>query len=298
VSIAISTRSCEAQLSKTDLFGGLYKKDQNDSKVPIWYNDPMFNPSLSAVLIATLGSEPQVVTLLLDALLERGIPIQRVEVLHTRADGAILQALERLQHTFLEERHYPKILFVPQLLMGSHAPLDDVTTPDEIDAAFRQVYFYLRQHKQANRQIHLGIAGGRKTMTVFALAAAQWVLGSEDAIWHLISPASLVVSKAMHADPDHPIQIIQVPLVYVPPDSAKAQAQRFLDQLTPAERELAYLLLREGVSNAQLASRLSKSPSTIANQLTTLYRKFGEFYHLPTSPDRALFVALLSRYID
>jgi len=39
-----------------------------------------------AVLIATLGTEPQVVTLALDALLSQGVDIARVVVVHTCAD--------------------------------------------------------------------------------------------------------------------------------------------------------------------------------------------------------------------
>lgn len=253
--------------------------------------------SPSAVLMATLGTEPQVVTLMLDALLARHIPIQRVEVIHTHDPQTIQPALNRLTDTFLSSRTYPGVVFVPHVLVGTKGPLSDITTSDEIDSAFRQMYGLLHQHKQAQRTVHLSIAGGRKTMTVFALAAAQWTLTEADAVWHMVSSPTLIQSKALHAPADDPVQIIRVPLTYQPAESAAAQVQRFFNQLTPAEQEIASVLLREGLSNRALAARLNKSPSTVANQLTGLYQKCEAFFHLPSVPDRALFIALLSRYI-
>jgi len=66
--------------------------------------------------------------------------------------------------------------------------------------------------------------------------------------------------------------------------------------LTPAEREVAVLLVREGLSNAALADTLGKSVKTVANQLSSVYVKLGDYFELETSPDRAMLLVLLGRY--
>ncbi len=53
------------------------------------------------VLIATLGSEPQVVTLALDLLREKGHPIGEVIVVHT-AGEAVQAALKVLEEEFAQ----------------------------------------------------------------------------------------------------------------------------------------------------------------------------------------------------
>ena len=118
----------------------------------------------SRILIATLGAEPQVVTLTLDSLLARGERITSVVLVHTTPDNEpVRSSLQSLYREFVVKRSYGnEVLFVPHLLAGTSGPLADIVTPSEIDDAFRSFYVLLRQHKQAGRCIHLCIAGGRK----------------------------------------------------------------------------------------------------------------------------------------
>jgi DNA-binding NarL/FixJ family response regulator len=60
--------------------------------------------------------------------------------------------------------------------------------------------------------------------------------------------------------------------------------------------EVAQLLISEGLSNAALAARLDKSPKTIANQLSSIYAKLGEYFGLPETPDRTSLLVLLGRF--
>jgi CRISPR-associated protein Csx14 len=255
----------------------------------------------SAILIATLGAEPQVVTLTLDSLLARGERIASVIVVHTAPDREpVRSSLRSLHHEFVVERPYgDEILFVPHLLAGASGPLADVVTPSEIDDAFRSLYVLLRQHKQAGRSIHLSIAGGRKTMALFAMAAAQVVFGLEDHVWHLVSDPALVISKRLHTDRPGDIILVPVPVAYwgrLRPDDSSRVHDFIKHVLTPAEREVTELLIREGLSNAALAERLGKSIKTVANQLSSVYVKLGRYFDLPETPDRALLLVLLGSY--
>lgn len=255
---------------------------------------------MSAVFICTLGAAPQVVTLVLDTLIYQQVPITRVEVLHTHAEHEpACSSLKKLQQTFLEQRDYdPQILFIPQLLTNKNGPLTDVVTPQEIDGAFQTIYTIIRQHKQAGRQVHLCIAGGRKTMALFSMAAAQILFDGDDRLWHFVSPPDLLKSGAMHAN--HPDDIVLIPIPITAwgafNEFSENRARAFLNILTPAERDIVLLLVREGLSNALLADRLEKSAKTVANQLSEIYRKLQQHYALPRSPDRTMLLTLLGRY--
>ena len=250
------------------------------------------------IYVATLGAAPQVVTLALDALLARGEKVGRVVVVHTAPDREpVRSSLARLRRDFVLERRYGhRILFTPHTLAGSSGPLPDVTTPDEIDDAFHSLYTLLRQHKQAGRAIHLCIAGGRKTMTLFAMAAAQILFDAQDKVWHLVSSPEFVRSQALHAAHPEQMQLLPVPVVYwrrLPHDDNSRVRDFMVNVLTPAEREVTELLVREGLSNAALAEKLGKSPKTIANQLSSVYAKLGAHFGLSDAPDRTLLLVLL-----
>ena len=138
-----------------------------------------------SILIATLGAEPQVVTLTLDALLARGEVINLVEVVHTDASQSpIFDALKALETVFIVEKFYGQaVRYQPISLRGAGGALQDLTSAAEIETAFHALYSLLRDHKRLHHRIHLCIAGGRKTTTVFAMAAARAVLDSEDHVW-------------------------------------------------------------------------------------------------------------------
>lgn len=247
------------------------------------------------ILVATLGSEPQVVTLTLDALTARGVVINRVVIVHTNPQlPPIDDSLKALHQVFVVERHYQGILYVPHPLTDSQEILSDVTTPHQIEAAFGSLYALLKHHKAVGNSIHLCIAGGRKTMTIFALSVAQAILTTQDAVWHLVSSSNMLQSKAMHANNPTDVQLVQVPFVNLSAENS-ASPQKFLQTLTSAEREIVELLVREGLPNAILAQRLSKSPKTIANQLTGIYLKLQQHFGLSQPPDRATLLVLLGK---
>src|SRR5438128_12125265 len=56
-------------------------------------------------LVATLGGQPQIVTFTLDLLLQRGIPIYEVIVVHPASSPHLQQSLERLYAEFVDDSY-------------------------------------------------------------------------------------------------------------------------------------------------------------------------------------------------
>lgn len=272
-----------------------------------------------ATLVATLGSEPQVITLALDCLRARGHDIGEVVVVHTApTQDPIRISFARLK---AELPHYKSAMppvtfrFVPIERDDGVCP-DDVATERDAGAVFRTLYRAVLHAKRGGRRVHLSVAGGRKVMSVYGMAVAQLLFDEGDCLWHVLSEGKLLAEKRMHPAADDDIVLIPVPVLCwssISPaltlsktddpmqafqvqqawrDAEETQRKReFLERvLTAAERELLTLLAREGLTNQQLACRLHRSPKTVAHQLTNIYAKFTD--HFPvTRADRAVLIA-------
>ncbi|MCX8024649.1 MAG: CRISPR-associated ring nuclease, partial [Thermanaerothrix sp.] len=89
-------------------------------------------------LIATLGTEPQVVTAGLDLLLDRHEPVSRVEVIHTGGNAAIEQAVETLRTAFAQPPYVGRITLNLTPIQDRHGHIiSDVETPNAIQWAFQ-----------------------------------------------------------------------------------------------------------------------------------------------------------------
>ena len=259
--------------------------------------------AMSAVLIATLGAEPQVVSLATYLLLAQHVPLRAVFVLHTDASHPpIGQALPLLCDAFAAQPSWPPLHTVPVQAV-------DALTPQELDCFGEMFFQTLQSQLTQGRQIHLLLAGGRKSMAMVGMSVAQLLLGPHDAIWHLYSDDTLRHSGRMTPTAGDQVQLVAVPLPhpamaspqFTPtaqaPTRAAAlatvealrarQAQQFIASiLTPAERDLAVLVAREVLTAEEMAARLHKSPKTITNQLTTIYSKLESAFGL--QPDRGV----------
>jgi len=162
-------------------------------------------------------------------------------------------------------------------------------------------------------------------MAVYGMVVAQLLFGEEDRVWHMISTSRFTGGeKRMHAGPDERVEMVMAPVLRWA-DAATAaallevddpwqaiQQQQALQQgemarrareflqhwLTKRERELVMLLVQTGLDNAGLARRLGKSERTVANQLTSIYRKFEEWQGTSGSGvgTRGVLVAALRPY--
>src|SRR6266702_1996208 len=133
----------------------------------------VFLPEHTHILLATLGGQPQVVTFTLDLLLRDGFPISEVFVILPKASD------QRLQHS---------------LACLRKQFIDDC-------------YHLIRELKQQRQCIvHLSVTGGRRTMALLAISAAQLNFKHTDHIWHIYTPREFRLradeGAIMHASPD------------------------------------------------------------------------------------------------
>lgn len=291
-----------------------------------------------AVFIATLGNAPQVVTLALDHLLPT-YKFVEVCVIHTDSTpgpqqpqmkfGTMHETVVALDNEFL----YPKLIDSPpqekawrvdyptpdeqyyqftyrrvtihrmEQKPGELAvPVSvyDVETEENSRASFRTIYQIVRRYKEQRAMIQFCIAGGRKSMSVFGMAAAQLLFTAGDKLWHLVSPYPFMHSKKMH-DAGGETHLISIPFISVsavnpvlgqlmtssdPYDIVQAQ-ERFLHLMDLSRKEKflrqldfdQYQILvgvAQGLSNEEIGKRLKKElmAKTVANKLTSIYEEY------------------------
>jgi CRISPR-associated protein Csx14 len=283
---------------------------------------------MGVILIATLGTEAQVVTATLDLLFQRGVWIEEVIALHTALSDSpdeltspIGSAVELLSEAFRTSPYHGRVrLTLVPFLDRFGKPLQDVDTPQATEAAFRCLYNQVRCAKQASHQVHLAISGGRKVLSLFAMSTAQLLCDEGDCIWYLHSAGDFLASKRLHPQPGDQVQLIPVPFllwsqvspvlsglgeVEDPYEALKKarnqklaerreQARSYLlGSLTPAELRVVSALAQEGLTDHQIAERLSLSPRTVEQHLRSAFIKAANHWELP-SVTRAQLIVLLT----
>jgi CRISPR-associated protein Csx14 len=273
------------------------------------------------VLVATLGTEPQVVTLAADLLAQQGCALAEVIVVHTAGswvEPAVVRLREELGRAGAVTSRFLEVT-------GPEGPVDDILTEDDVAALLRTLYRVVRDEKKAGGRVHLSIAGGRKPMAVYGMLVAQLLFDEGDRLWHLLSEGWRPGDRrVMHAQPGDRIWLVPVPVLRwssVSPVAtelalsddpweaigaqrqmrAREEQQRQRDfvqhWLTPAEREVTRLA-SQGLDNAAVANRLGKKEKTVANQLTSVYDKLHEWrgYRTDVPVSRAVLVAEFAEY--
>ena len=273
-------------------------------------------------LIATLGSEPQVVTLTLDRLLAQGHAIDQVVVVYTAAQ-AVQRAMDCLRAEFARAV-YPGTILREAPVLGPGF-VTDLKSEDDMWALLRTLYRELRRAKREGRIVHMAISGGRKVMAIAGMVVAQLLFDNDDRVWHLLSegwqPGS---EQQLHLPLEERVWLVPVPVLRWTDDVAiqlalgnlddPAEAIRrqemlarslamrrrkeFLEHwLSQAERQVAQAAC-DGLDNAAIARRLHKSERTVANQLTRVYAKLGEWLGFPEQPpDRSVLIAEFAPYL-
>ncbi len=256
-----------------------------------------------ACLIATLGTEPQVVTLALQALASMGEGVRDVIVVHTAAlDARIAGAVQALDTAFATDGRLAtwRAGYCRLVIRGQSGPVPDLLEEEDFGATLNTLYRAVRGRKQAGQAVHLSLSGGRKLMALCGMTVAQLLFDDGDRLWYLQSAAELVASRDLFAASAGQVRLVAVPLLRwspAPPlltDLALAEdpvaaiarqqehvltaRRRFLTgQLTRSEREVAELVIKTGATDAELARALHKSPRTISHQLAVIYDKLREF---------------------
>lgn len=256
---------------------------------------------------------------MLDWLLKQGFSISEVLVIHTSA-SVVEAALQRLEKEF--PAYYPSIRFRHEVIRGTEGAVEDLASESDTWAFLQAIYRAIRRARQRGQKVHLSLTGGRKTMAVYAMVAAQLLFGEQDRAWHMISEVHWSEGeKRLHPTPGDRFQVVSVPVVrwndavtaqllltevddpweairrqqtFALQESLRRRKDFWEYRLTPAQRRVAELLVREGLDNAAIARRLGKSEHTVANQLTQIYRTFEEWqgaHGERGSASRAAFIA-------
>lgn len=265
----------------------------------------------SHTCVATLGGQPQVVTLALDALLARGYPISEVIVVHlSPRDERYRASLARLATEFAGD-HYRgrQCRYRRQPVLLGTTEVADLRGETETDATLNTLHALLLDLKRADTVVHLCIAGGRRLLGLLALAAALLYFDHADRVWHLHSSDPVRRSTrdgaVLHL-PDHPdVRLVRVS---VPPwgqyfpalrvesgmDAATARQTRTatLDaaertrcaavyaQLTPRRREVLRALAADRTPQ-EVAEDLRITLSTVNDHKTAIFQECLNVWDLP-----------------
>ena len=284
--------------------------------------DPFHNKP--ACLVATLGTQPQVVTACATLLLRQGEALQEASVAYTSDPAsAAAPAAQALRQAFAQPPYQDRLpLRMEAILSESGQPLYDVETPDAGRATFRCLFSLVRRAKQAGQRVHLCIAGGRKTMALYGMLAAQLLFDDDDRLWHLFSSGDFLESKRLQPLPGDQVHLIHIPVVlwsrispvwldleqqedpfeFLDRQRQRRLAERLEDAagflrgaLTPAEVRVSELLATEGLSDAEIANRLGLSPRTVEQHLRSAYQKAAYHWELE-NVNRTILVSLLAFY--
>lgn len=262
-------------------------------------------PAVREMLIASVGLSPQVVTLALDELLRRGVPIHRILIVQpTEATEGIKASLDRLRAevpTYKERG----ITFDFCLFEGENGyqPADTLDKRDA-EAVLQTLNREIKKAKADGWRVHLSIAGGRKVISAFGTVAAQLHFDADDCCWHVVE-GQQANREAMHPAPDEAVILVDVPilswklwkrviagslsLALTEDPLQTEQMLRHLEssieaahklrdfyfrELNPTEQQVLALLSLKGLRSDELEKQLGFS---VKNKLTKILQKYGDF---------------------
>jgi CRISPR-associated Csx14 family protein len=282
-------------------------------------------PEYTHTMLATLGGQPQVVTFTLDLLLRNHFPIREVFVIHPKAtDPRIQNALDCLKSQFVDNFYHIdgiddrtiECRFSSRVLRLDSTPLEDIVDEASANGAHQTIYGFIRELKQHQHRImHLSATGGRRVMSLLAVAAAQLTFNHMDHIWHIYTPNEFRrranEGAIMHASPEDEVRLIEVPFVpwgyYFPhlpqsPDISfqldreeQKRCTRVINTLTDSQRKTLRAFAR-GLSRTQVANELSLSIKTIDTHKTAIYEACRQEWPQPV--DTHFLKDHFARYFD
>jgi DNA-binding CsgD family transcriptional regulator len=257
----------------------------------------------------------------LELLRQDGHIIDKVIVLYaTTSDGYIADAVLSLRHIF-DCPPYANSIKLESIAVTENngTPFIDEDAPQSIEGIFHSLYRCIWQEKQQNHQIHLSLAGGCKALSVFAMVTAQLLFDDGDYLWHLYAGKDFLTgNQIVPSETDH-THLIPIPVLLrsfispaltdlrdiSDPYEALEQIRRqdmgkklrqghdfVMQRLTKSEERVVALLVKEGLSSAEIASRQNISKRTVENHLSMVCQKAAAHWSMP-SVNRMQLITLL-----
>lgn len=271
------------------------------------------NASRQTTLIATLGGQPQVVTLALDALLNRHIPITKVVVFYFASGSSRYQnAINKLIAEFPNNQYgeYTIELELHSISSGNR-PLSDIRDKADANAAWEEISQLIIQLKGNHHTLHVCITGGRRMLGLLTMSAAMLYFAHQDMLWHMYTPEEWIEKAKegalMHLPVNSGFTMVEVPMMpwgsYFPvlrmltmPNTAgndvmaaprelmnygeQARKRAVLDQLTKRQKEVLYAFA-EGLDPKQVADKLFITVKTVDSHKTVILAECRNAWDLP-----------------
>lgn len=165
--------------------------------------------------IASLGGQPQVITLTLDLLLQRGEVIDFVWVLFPAGNPRYQEAHRQLQRAFAREP-YQHIQYQARPLNDSRGrPLRDLREPQDVESIWEEVRGLIQQAKADGHRLHISLSGGRRLLALMLFSAAMLYGSLADRVWHIYTPPAVLQvvrdGARLHVPPEAGVRLLAVP---------------------------------------------------------------------------------------
>lgn len=262
------------------------------------------------VFVATLGGQPQIVTLALDQLLAQGVPINEVVVVHLALDNPRYQAsLHRLAGEFVHDCYAGQTCRYRPLAVRLHthivADLDSELAFDATRETFARLFADLKRQEYV---VHLCPTGGRRMLGHMAMLEAQRTLAYTDRAWHLHSPDCVREQTRdgalLHVPATAHPRLLRVAFPHYQPVAApgasamlpvidpaeRARCQQVYDALTARPRDVLRAFAA-GRDPAGVAAELCISIRTVDSHKTVIFAECCNAWNL--APDTHLRYAWL-----
>ena len=169
---------------------------------------------MTPIFLATLGQRPEAITIAFDELNKR-FHYRQLGIIHTHPQlSGISKAYQQI--TKVLERDYDENIDLRyhELTQSDGSPLIDITDSLNTDAYYTGMVRLLRDYRVQSQPIHLLVAGGRKTMSVYATLAATLLFGEHDLVWTVLTKSSSMKEGLFHIDSNEKdaVTLVEMPL--------------------------------------------------------------------------------------
>jgi CRISPR-associated protein Csx14 len=256
-------------------------------------------PETSHVAVATLGGQPQIVTLTIDLLLDRGVPLDTLVVVHMELKNPRYRSAHQRLEQELATPRYARLRYLPLIVRQWTQPVGDLDSPERLEAARDTFDALFRDLKLRGYCIHLCMSGGRRLLGYLGMLVAQHHFTYADRVWHLYSSDAVRAHTRdgahMHPEPGADVQLLPVPFQPLgwlvsrngdqPYDHEHARCQQVWAALSEREQQVLRAFA-DGMDLKQVADNLCITVATVNTHKSTIYQNCRVTWELPDGEPR------------